>query len=243
MALSHISSLLTHTDGWWDLPLNEVHLTRLDGKIGRREAGVAQHKAGRPQACVEPHEGMLRTAVARAALEAATLVDLEHSLAFTNSLLHEGKVTVEQLQHQLVDMYQYPGTCHHELLLAECDPRIETVGETRTCYALRGSGLPRPIPQLEILTASGLLAGRLDFALPALKVWMEFDGMVKYEKLLNPGEKASEVVLRERNRERQIEAITGWVCVRLCWADLADPARIIARILEASELAHRRSSA
>ena len=101
--------------------------------------------------------------------------------------------------------------------------------------------------------AAGLVAGaagddrvviaRLDFALPELKVWLEFDGRVKYEKLLGPGDRASDVVLRERNRERQVEAITGWVCVRVSWADLADPARLVARIYEAAARAASRRTA
>jgi hypothetical protein len=218
-------------------------LTRLDRRIGRREAGICQHQAGRVTSYLEAHGDLLRSNAARAALEAATLIDFERSLVIINSLLHEKKVTVEQLRHELVEIYQFPGTRQHELLLAECDPRIETVGETRTYCALRGRGLPPMTPQLEIFGPSGVMVGRLDFALPALKAWLEFDGKIKYEKLLRPGEKPSDVVLRERNRERQIEAITGWVCVRVVWSDLRDPERIVARIREAAELAARRHPA
>jgi hypothetical protein len=40
-----------------------------------------------------------------------------------------------------------------------------------------------------------------------------------------------------------VEAITGWVCVRVSWADLADPARLVARIHEAAARAACRRSA
>lgn len=239
VAISHVSSLVSHTSGHWDLPLEEVDLTHLDGTSARRVAGVRQHH-GWSIGVVEPWNGLLRTNAARAALEAATLLDFEHSLVVINSLLHEGATTKEQLRHQLVDMYQWPGTLGHELLLQECDGRIETVGETRTYCALRGSGLPRPIPQYEVRGAGGDVLARLDFALPQLRVWVEFDGMVKYEKLLRAGERSSDVVLRERNRERQVEAITGWVCVRVCWSDLARPAYIVEMIRQAAATAAAR---
>jgi hypothetical protein len=70
------------------------------------------------------------------------------------------------------------------------------------------------------------VVARLDFAWPDLGVWVEFDGRVKYERLRKEGERASDVVLRERDRERMISRLTGWRCVRIAWSDLADPARL-----------------
>lgn len=243
VVLSHVSSVVSHTDGHWGLPLDEVDLSRTDRLAGRREAGVRQHRAHHAATYVEPWGDLLRTTAARAAWETAVLVDFERALIVINSLLHEGKTTVELLEHELVDLYQWPGTLGHELLLAECDPRIESVGETRTYCALRGRGLPTLIPQFEVVGPGGNVIARLDFALPELKVWLEFDGMVKYEKLLRPGERPSDVVLRERNRERQVESLTGWVCVRLDWSDLAYPEQIVMRIREAAARASSRRSA
>ena len=82
----------------------------------------------------------------------------------------------------------------------------------------------------------------VDFAWPELGVFMEFDGRVKYEDLLRPGERASDVVLRERDRERLICETTGWVCVRVSWADLARPARLAARIRAAMNRRSRLAS-
>lgn len=244
VALSHVSSVITHTAGWWDLPLKEVDLTRLDGRpAGRHDAGVRQHAPTRSWVEVEPFDGLLRTPAAQAVLELATIVDLEHSLVVANSMLHEGRVTREQLEAQAVDMLSTPGTRCHEILLRECDPRLESVGETRTQFAMRGSGLPRPIPQYPVMDSTGRVFAYLDLALPDLGVWVEFDGMVKYERYLRPGERAADAVLRERNRERQIESMTGWICVRVTWADLHDPHRICQRIREAAVLAASRRRA
>jgi len=48
-----------------------------------------------------------------------------------------------------------------------------------------------------------------------------------------------EFLLREKRREELICALTGWVCIRITWEDLARPhllARRIRRILESRAL-------
>jgi hypothetical protein len=51
-----------------------------------------------------------------------------------------------------------------------------------------------------------------------------------------PGETLDEFLLREKRREEQICALTGWVCIRITWEDLARPrllARRIRKLLQA----------
>jgi hypothetical protein len=38
------------------------------------------------------------------------------------------------------------------------------------------------------------------------------------------------VVLREKRREDRVRELTGWRCIRVTWADLENPARLVARI-------------
>ena len=59
---------------------------------------------------------------------------------------------------------------------------------------------------------------------------MEFDGRVKYEKLLEPGQRASDVVIAEKRREDLIRRLTGWRCLRITWSDLEHPERTAAMI-------------
>ena len=47
------------------------------------------------------------------------------------------------------------------------------------------------------------------------------------------GERASDVVIREKRREELVCRLTGWRCIRITWADLDDPARLAALIREA----------
>src|ERR1700712_3660529 len=44
VAISHLSAALLLNAPMWRPALDDTHLTRLDGKAGRREAGVCQHR-------------------------------------------------------------------------------------------------------------------------------------------------------------------------------------------------------
>lgn len=240
VVLSHTSSLALLTDEWWDLPLDEVHLTRTDRCSGRRDAGVRQHSGLILPGDVECDGQLERMSPTRTALEVSTLVDLERALVVTNSLLHAGLTTVERLEHRCVDMQQWPGSLTHELVLRHCDPLIESVGETRTYMALYRAGFPRPIPQFEVWDRNGRLVARLDFAIPQLGIWIEFDGKVKYEKFRQAGESIADTVLREKKRERTVSQLTQLECARVDWSDLAHPRRFGERIHEAARAAARR---
>ena len=58
-----------------------------------------------------------------------------------------------------------------------------------------------------------------DFAWPAQRTVGEFDGKVKYGRLLRPGQSPGDVVYAEKLREDTIRA-EDWEVVRWTWADL-----------------------
>ncbi len=230
VVLSHASGLPEYDAPTWGFDLSDVHVTRTDGLGGRHGAGVRQH-------CGEMRPGDLvvlnRVPVmnpARIALETTTLGNPEASLCVANYMLHNRLTTPTELDSQYVEMQSWPETLAAEIVLRLADPRIESIGETRTFYCCYRHSLPMPQPQFEIKDASGRVVARVDFAWPELGVFLEFDGRIKYEKLLREGERASDVVLRERDREALICRLTGWRCIRVTWAELADPARLAARI-------------
>ena len=112
------------------------------------------------------------------------------------------------------------------------DPRIESVGESRTFYFLWKRNFPIPDPQYEVFD-NGRLIARLDFAYPELGVWIEFDGKVKYQRPRTADDDEDEVtriVLSEKRREETVAEITGWRCLRVTWFDLAHPDRLAARL-------------
>ncbi|MEP9361800.1 hypothetical protein ABLE68_02470 [Nocardioides sp. CN2-186] len=228
--LSHVSGLLEFDVPIWEIDLGEVHITRRDGKIGRSEAGVRQH-AG----CIEPGDVVMRNGVpvmspTRLVIETTAIADVEQSLVVVNHLLHVGLTTLDEIAPRYKRMNQWPNTLITDLVLRLADPRIESVGETRTYHLCFSNKIPLPEPQYEVLDASGRVFARVDFAWPELGVFLEFDGKVKYEKLLRPGERASDVVVREKQREQDICRLMGWRCLRLTWSDLAHPERTAALI-------------
>ena len=88
VALSHTSALIVMGAPLWDLPLDDVHLTRLDGRAGRREAGVAQHRGRVLPGDVTSIRGIRVTSPIRTALDMTRKHDVEHSLVPLDWLLH-----------------------------------------------------------------------------------------------------------------------------------------------------------
>ncbi len=230
VVLSHTSGLPEYEAPTWGFDLGDVHVTRTDGLAGRKEAGVNQHCGLLMPGDFQVRNGVPVMTPARITLETTTLGNTEASLCVANHMLHNRLTTIDELNIQYVDMNWWPDTLPAEIVLRLADRRIETVGETRTYWCCFQQGLPMPEPQVEIKDANGRVVARVDFAWPELKVFLEFDGKIKYEKLLREGERASDVVLREKKREELVCRLTGWRCIRVTWADLASPERLAATI-------------
>jgi hypothetical protein len=103
--------------------------------------------------------------------------------------------------------------------MAFADGRSESVGESRSRVAVALAGLPPPVLQWEVPSAKGRVIGRVDFWWPGRQVVGEFDGKVKYGRLLRPGQDPAEVVYQEKRREDELRAVVRTV-VRWNWADL-----------------------
>jgi very-short-patch-repair endonuclease len=222
----------------WDLP-DTVHLTRTDGRAGRRGAGKVPHRGLVTVMDVTRRDGLWTVNGTRAALDCTLISDIEHSLVIVNGLLHVRETTKAMLRYRLTTMNQWPDSLHTGVVIALADKRCESVGETRTLYLCWAQHLPRPVPQCKIKDRSGRVVARVDFAWPRHRVFLEFDGKEKYLKHRRPGESVADAVLREKRREERICELTGWRCIRIIWADLYHPERTAARIREVMALAER----
>ena len=80
-------------------------------------------------------------------------------------------------------------------------------------------GVPYPELQHEVRDADGRLIGIADFYWPEYHHLGEFDGRVKYERLVKPGESGGDAVFREKRRE---DAMRGrqYGMTRWTWPDL-----------------------
>lgn len=83
------------------------------------------------------------------------------------------------------------------------------------------AGLPAVTTQFEVRHPDGRFVGRVDFGMVEHGVVGEFDGRVKYNRLLRPGQSAGDVVFDEKRREDAIRDL-GAQFVRWAWDDLDD---------------------
>lgn len=229
VALSHTSASLVHGLTLWDAELSTVHVTRLDGGAGRTEAGVQHHEGFCVHDDLVEVDGMLVVKPARAALETASLRTTEAAVVVLDSLLREGTPR-EELDATFALMERWPRTGGLQVAVRMADPRSESVGESRTRHLCYARGLPAPELQFEVRDRRGLLIGTTDFAWPEHGLLGEFDGKVKYGRLLRPGEQPGDAVFREKVREDRLREALRWGMVRIVWSDLYDGAATAARI-------------
>jgi hypothetical protein len=227
VALSHHSAAAALGMDLWDVPLDQVHVTRLDGGAGRAEGDVRHHEGLVLDDDLALVHGVRTMRPVRAALESASLSGLERGLVTVDSGLRAGLFTPADLAAQHALMQSWPGTLHLHLVTRLADGRSGSVGESRSRYFFHAQRLPAPELQFAVYDGSALI-GISDFAWPGLGMLGEFDGRVKYGRLLRPGEDPGDAVFREKRREDLLRRVTGWRMVRLVWSDLRTPERTAA---------------
>lgn len=143
-----------------------------------------------------------------------------------DAALHTGRVTVPALADALDRHCSTPRLRRRgELLMARADPRCESVGETRTRLQLVDAGLSVR-SQVEIRDGRGSFVGRVDL-LVGDRVVVEFDGAVKYQ-----GAHGRAALIAEKRREDALRAL-GYTVVRVTWADLEVPGRVVVMVRRA----------
>jgi hypothetical protein len=146
VALSHTTALIVMGAPLWDLPLDDVHVTRLDGRAGRREAGIAQHRGRVLPGDITQIDGLPVTSPVRTALDMTRIADVEHCLVPMNWLLHTKALTKSEMRARAPGMNLSPRTLATDLSIRVADGRLESPGESRCSYLFWRGGLPRPYP-------------------------------------------------------------------------------------------------
>lgn len=230
VALSHRSSANEWGTPLWEVDLGLVDLTRADGRTGRLQAGVRQHRGRIVAGDWVQRNGVFVMSATRTALELTTILDMEHSLVEIEDLLHRGLTTQAQLRERYGVMNRWPDTLRTDLVLRRLCGRSESIAEVRLRHLCFRQHLPEPIPNYEIEDRQGRVLYRVDLAWPELGLFVEIDGREKYLRHRRDGESIAECIERERRRENHIRELTGWRCLRLVWADLYQPERTAGRI-------------
>ena len=225
-----MSSAIEQRAPVWGHDLTKVHTTRTDGRAGRKECDRVQHAGTMPAYHVKQVNGVPVSLATRCAVEMTTISTVESSLITVDGLLHAGLTTTNGVRQFAHRTRWWPNSLRTNVVLRLADGRRESAGESRSAYFFYAQGLPRPEPQVAILDECGVEFARVDFAWIELGVFLEFDGRIKYERFRRKGETLEQFLMREKAREERICQLSGWVCIRITWAQLDSPQQLAARI-------------
>ena len=217
---SHVTAAVLYGLPVWRLGLDRVHVTRPRRNGGRARRAVHVHAAPLRPDEVSTAAGLPVTCPARFVVDLARTVPFEAAVAVADAALNQELVTPDELAAAVLRAGRWPGVPAARRVLEFADGRSESVGESRSRVAIQRAGLPAPVPQWEVTDHRGRPLGRVDFGWPQLRTVGEFDGMVKYGRLLRPGQSATDVLVEEKRREDAIRA-TGLAVVRWTWDELA----------------------
>ncbi len=235
--VSHVSAAVLHGLPVFSGRLDRVQLTRTSVPGGKKRGGIHLHAAPLDESEILDVNGIRTTSLAR------TIVDLGRSLPFEQAVvagdaaLRRG-LADEQLRLCLDRSARRPGMANARRVASFIDPLSESPGESMSRVTLHVAGVPAPTLQYEVCDTLGRLIGRADFCWEEHRTLGEFDGRVKYGRLLKPGEKIEDVLFREKLREDALRDL-GWQVVRWIWADLKAPNLIVDRLNRAFLRAHR----
>lgn len=203
--------------------LQTVHLLRLDAAATRSNAGVKHHVMEvDPERDIDRREGLAITSLARTAWDVARMSSLESAVITLDSALQLRSDLEGQLLDQHVSHKHHPGARTARLAIALADGRSANGGESYARVQFYRFQIPRPELQVPIHDRNGHQVAIVDFYWDDERHVIEFDGTVKYQKYLRPGETVSDAVIREKRREDDIRR-TGRGVSRLVWSELMPP--------------------
>lgn len=238
---SHQSAAAMHGYDLYGVDLGLVHVTRVDGRSGRHEAGVVYHRGQVvAERDVREVDGRLVTEPARAVFEACSMVSVESGMVIASSALRGGHVTGPELADTAPRFDHWLGTRRARLAIRLADPRLESVGEVRSLHMMWRHRVPHPDLQFIVETPDGRVVARTDFAWVWCRHTGEFDGLFKYGRLNShpsePGRALTDEKIREDRVRDQMLGMSRWV-----WAGLAPhaQARTAADLLQAMERSKR----
>jgi hypothetical protein len=230
VALSHVSGVIRHDIDVWGLDLTRVNVTRLDGGAGRVEGDVIHHEGFCLEDDVVEVAGQRVLRPERCVLEAGSRTISEKALCLMEAGLRADRFRLEDLGNAYEVMRHWPFARHLAVPVSLADGSSGSIGESRGNWLFHRAGLPRPQSQHEVRRPDGSIVGITDWWWAEQGVLGEFDGKVKYGRLLKPGQDPGDVVFEEKRREDELRELTGARMIRLVWADFDVPTVTRARL-------------
>ena len=220
VALTGASAAVLHGFALHDVDLRAVHLVRLDEGSARSEAGIVHHAVRRSvDDDLGVYQGLLAVSPARTVWEIACRGSLEAGVVTADSALRQ----MPELREAVLDISRRltssPSSAKARAAIRLSNPLAESPGESVTRVQFYRFGIPCPELQHDVIDEAGQLVGRADFYWEECRHLGEFDGKIKYEALVRPGESASDAVVREKRREDRMRAGSRGM-TRFTWAEV-----------------------
>jgi hypothetical protein len=234
--VSHQSAAVLLGLPLWNVRLAQVHITRPPGASTDVRRSLRCHVGRLKDDDVVTVDGIRCTGPVRTVLDLARSLRFESAVVATDAALHRRSIGHDELRTRLFDLAGLPGSRAAARVVAFADGRSESVGESRSRVLLHAGGLTPTVLQLPIRSSAGAFLGRVDFAWVKRRVVGEFDGRIKYGRLLRPGQDPGDAVFEEKRREDAIRE-EGWRVVRWTWGDLAVRGLVQQRVHRALERA------
>lgn len=227
--LSHASAAVVLGLPVWGQDLGRVHVSRNGSGGGRLTRGVHRHVSPLGEDEITVVDGIRVTTPARTVTDVARAVPFEQAVVVADAalampLLDRTTLLAAQARAEL-----WRGAAQALRAIRFADGGARSPGESRSRVAMHRAGLPPPLLQYEILTADGTFVGCVDFAWPHLRTVGEFDGRIKYGRLLEPGRSVGDVLFEEKVREDAIRAC-DWRMARWIWREIGAFDPVAARL-------------
>lgn len=224
-AYSHTSGASLHSLHLWNID-DRIHLTQTSCPSGishgRDVVAHTRHLDSRDVCFVD---GLPCTSLERTVVDCCLMFNIRQSLILVDHACRLG-VDMSLLRNHCSALAGRNGVVALRRALELADPRSESAGESLTRELLHR--LKIEPPELQYVVRTPLGEHRLDFAWPARKVALEFDGRTKYFDY----RPTDEVLFTERRREKALME-QGWTFLRVEWKDLFNEVEFKNRLLRA----------
>ena len=228
--LSHATAAVFHGLDVPPAELRRVHITRNRTGGARTSALRIVHGMPYAESEVTTVDGIPVTTLARTVADVGRSITFDTAVCIADLAARIGGVTPEHVIAVLDACPTHPHNRKARRVAEFMDAKAESVGESRCRILLHSLGYT-PRLQVRIADDDGIFA-RVDFYLDGIFTVIEFDGKVKYGRLVPEGETPSDVAWKEKVREDRMRS-GGAQVIRLTWADLNRPEHV-ARLIRAA---------